>query len=130
MPAFRTSVQQPYFSYAAGATADGLHTRISPQIFHYYKSVGLCAEYERSRQVVRKADVDATIDNRAWQIVGSFIATGETAGERVHPKHPFDPERHTWGALQIVARYGSMTLESALFALGMADGQSSRVAQV
>ena len=130
LPSFRTSVQQPYFAYAAGATADGLHTRISPQIFHYYKSFSLYTEYARSRQAVRKAAAGAVVTNRVWQVAGSFLLTGETAGERVHPKRTFDPENHTWGALQVMARYGSMTLDPTIFALGLADGGSSRQVQV
>ena len=39
-PRFRTpSLQQTFFSYT-GATADGVRTRYSPQVFYYYKAFG------------------------------------------------------------------------------------------
>ena len=49
----------------AGAIADGLHTRVSPQVFYYYKSFSVYAEHVRSRQALRTSAVDASVANSA-----------------------------------------------------------------
>ena len=126
LPSFKTANQQSYFAYAPGVVADGLHTRVSPQVFHYYKSFSVYSEYARSRQAVRKGDVGTSVTNTAWQVASAYILTGETAGERVRPKEAFDPGAHKWGALQVMARYGTMTLDPVIFASGLAGANSSQ----
>jgi phosphate-selective porin OprO and OprP len=130
LPSFKTSVQQSYFAYATGATADGMHTRLSPQVFYYDKSFGFYAEAVRSRQVVRKADTVATVNNAAWGVAASYILTGEVAGERVRPSRAFDPQKHTWGAVQLTGRYGSLAIDPTAFTLGLAAAGSSQDVRV
>ena len=130
LPFFRTSVQQVYFSYAEDAMSDGLRTRVSPQVSYYFHSFGAYAEYVRSRQRVSRETTHADVTNRAWQVVGSVILTGETAGERIRPKEAFDPEQRKWGALQLTARYGMLSVDPTVFTLGLADANASRQAQV
>jgi phosphate-selective porin OprO/OprP len=129
LPTYRTSVQQAYFSYGAGVISQGARTRVSPQVFYYYKYFGGYAEYARTRQgIAKELRVDAT--NTAWDISASFILTGELAGERVHPRRMFDPEKHEWGALALTARYGGLAVDPAVFALGFAAPGSSRQVNV
>lgn len=132
LPTFRTSVQQAYFSYGASVVSEGARTRVTPQVFYYYKGFGGYAEYARSRQGIAKDLSSASVDmtNTAWEINTSFIVTGETAGERVHPKRIFDPQKHEWGALQLTARYGGLSVDSAVFATGLALAGSSQQVNV
>ena len=123
-------MQQVYFSYAEDAMSDGLRTRVSPQVSYYFHSFGAYAEYVRSRQAVSRGTTHADVTNRAWQVVGSVILTGETAGERIRPKEAFDPEQRKWGALQLTARYGMLSVDPTVFTLWLADANASRQAQV
>jgi phosphate-selective porin OprO/OprP len=126
---FRTSVQQPYFSYQ-GAAADGTRRRISPSVFYYYKSFGGFGEYMRSSQWVSKNSVRRYITNNAFEVTGSFVLTGEAAGDRgVRPKNNFDPATHHWGALQLLARYTALKVDPQAFDAGFAATGASREAR-
>jgi phosphate-selective porin OprO/OprP len=126
LPSFKTSIGQTYFSYASTVTASGIHHRVTPAVFYYYKSFGAFGEYIRSQQQVVKANADTDVDNRAWEITGSVVLTGEAASDRgVRPKNSFDPAAGQWGALQIVARYAKLTVDPLAFASSLAAANSS-----
>ena len=69
---------------------------------------------------------------RAWQVTASYVLTGEATSERgVRPKAPFDPTAGAWGALQVAARYGELTVDDDVFAAGLAaSGASHRATQL
>jgi phosphate-selective porin OprO/OprP len=128
LPSFKTSAGQRFFTYA-GANADGDRTRVSPGIFYCYKSLGVFGEYARTRQDVTKPDVTGTVTNEAWDASGTFILTGETASNGViRPKRPFDPASGAWGAVEIVARYATLTVDEDAFTLGFAADDAVREA--
>jgi len=129
LPTFRTSVLQPYFSYQ-GASADGTRRRVSPSVFYYYKSFGGFGEYMRSSQWVSKTGVRRYITNNAFEVTGSFVLTGEAAGDRgVRPKNNFDPAAGHWGALQLLARFTQLEVDRQAFDAGFAAPGASREAQ-
>jgi phosphate-selective porin OprO/OprP len=130
LPLFVTSVQRPYFAYRAGTLADGNQSRLSPQLSYYYGHAGAYAEYVRSSQWVRFELARGRVRNSAWQAVGSWFLTGEVAGDRVRPTHPFNPDRHQWGALQLTARVGELAVDPLAFSLGAAEADSSLRTQV
>jgi phosphate-selective porin OprO/OprP len=71
--------------------------------------------------------IDAT--NRAWNVTGSFLVTGEAAAYgQVRVKKPFDPARKQWGALQILARYSALSVDRGVFDAGLAAANASREA--
>jgi phosphate-selective porin OprO/OprP len=126
LPSFRTSSTQTYFSYAVGSAADGMRTRLSPAVFYYYGPFGGFAEYMRSRQEVASGVARAVITNRAWEVTGSFVLSGEAASDRgVRPAASFDPAAGTWGALQILARVTQLEVDDDAFALGFAAAGAS-----
>jgi len=126
LPTFRTSVGQTYFSYAATSAASGRLYRIAPAVFYYNRAVGAFAEYVRSSQGVTRSGVETGIANDAWDITGSIVLTGEAASERgVRPKAPFDPSSGHWGALQLVARYGRLTVDPLIFTNNLAAAGAS-----
>jgi phosphate-selective porin OprO/OprP len=50
------------------------------------------------------------------------VLTGEDAAYAgVTPLHPFDPRKYQWGALQLVARYAELDVDSQAFKDGFAD---------
>jgi phosphate-selective porin OprO/OprP len=130
LPSFRTSVGQTYFSYAANVTASGVRNRVSPAVFYYFKWFGAFAEYMRSTQPVARGGVDTDITNQAWEVTASVVLTGEAASDRgVRPKNTFDPANRKWGALQLVGRYTTLTVDRAAFIAGVAAANASREAK-
>ena len=127
LPSFRTSISQTWFSYAAGVTANGSHTRVSPAVFVYRGPLGAFGEYVRSAQDVARAGVTQHVVNQAWDITASYVLTGEAASDRgVRPKNPFDPAAHHWGALQLLARRSHLDVDPLAFDSGLALAGSSR----
>lgn len=131
LPTYRTvSLQQTYFSYG-GATADGVHTRYSPQLAYFYKAFGGWVEYARSELTVRKGEVVEDVAHDAWQVAGSIMLTGEQPSDgttAVRPRANFDFGQGHYGALQIAARYHALTVEDRAFTADLAAAGSSRKA--
>jgi len=129
LPSFRTSAGQSIFAFAS-TTADGRRNRITPAVFIYAKRFGAYAEYARTRQDVVRNGTGVTIVNHAWEVTVSYVLTGEATSDRgVRPRAPFDPSRGTWGAVQVAARYGELTLDDAIFTEGLATAGSIRSAR-
>jgi phosphate-selective porin OprO/OprP len=130
LPAFKTSVGQTYFSYAAGTQASGSRTRVSPAIFYYFKSVGAFAEYMRSDQEVARNGVVSDVSNHAMQVSASVMLTGEAATYgSVKPAHNFNPGEHQWGAMQLLARYSTLTVDPVVFEAGLASASANEAAK-
>ena len=129
LPAYRTSAGQTYFSFASTVTADGRRNRVSPAVFLYLGGFGGFAEYARTTQDIVSAGVPKTVTNQAWSVTASYVLTGEATSERgVRPRSPFDPTAGKWGALQVAARYGEITIDDDIFAAGLAAAGARRSA--
>lgn len=114
--ALLTDGQQQFFVYTNGVVANGTHWRLSPQGYYYWGPLGLLGEYVISNQRVTKGADSAYIDNKAWEVTGSWVLTGENASfTGVTPSHPFDPRDNHWGALQLAARYAQLDVDDAAF---------------
>ena len=131
----RSASQRNFFQYnEAGVTADGDHTRISPQAYFYNGSFGLLAEYVESSQELVRAGNRQDIENTAWQLVTSYVLTGEEIGFRGLSKvaQPFEVGGPGWGAFEVAARYGELEVDEAAFDGGAAarfanpDSQSEK----
>jgi phosphate-selective porin OprO/OprP len=121
-------VGQTWFSYDRGATAAGVHTHVTPAVFYYYRRLGAFAEYVRSTQVVARAAAATEVANHAWDVTAAYVLTGETtstSARGVRPSRPFDPSSGQWGALQILARYSSLTVDHRAFDNGLAGPDAS-----
>jgi len=128
LPRYRTPGQATFFSYRASVAADGEHTRWSPQAYWYAGPVGLLGEYIRSKQelVDTATSTRASLDHSAWQLVGSWVLTGEKAGYRgVKPNNPFAPGDGGWGAFELVARYGRLDVDDRAFPVFADAGASA-----
>ena len=123
LPTYRTPGQQTLFRYNSSATtpannvyADGKRLRLSPQGYYYTGSLGLLGEYVISRNEVTRAGETAELEHTAWQAQGSYFLTGEKGSFRSPtPKRPFDLKEGGFGALELVARYGELSLDEASF---------------
>lgn len=130
LPTFRTSANQAYFSYAAGAAADGSRNRISPSVFYYYRSFGAFAEYMHSSQWVSRNSDRREISNHAWEATASWVLTGENASDRgVRPRDNFDPIAGHWGAFQVLGRYTELVVDDEAFEAAFAAAGANRKAQ-
>lgn len=137
LPSYRTPGQQTLFRYNSSATtpannvfANGKRTRLSPQGYFYAGPLGLLGEYVISRSEVTSAGATAALEHTAWQAEGSFFLTGEKAGFRSPaPRKPFDLKEGGLGAVELVARYGELTLDPAAFPLYSSIGSSVQEAR-
>ena len=130
LPVFRTSVGQPYFSYATGSAAAGDRRRVTPAVFYYYKGFGTFAEYMRTSQDVSRESRTDSVTNDGWEVTASYVLTGEPASDRgVRPTRSFDPNAGLWGALQLVARYSELHIDPLVFVRGLATPTASADAQ-
>lgn len=116
---YRTPGQNTFFSYlaATGGTVayDGAETRISPQAYFYRNNYGLLGEYIVAREKVSLGTDSATLNNKAWQLLGNYVLTGEDAGFAgvVKPKHPLGKDGY--GAFELIARYGELDIDNDAF---------------
>jgi phosphate-selective porin OprO/OprP len=145
LPGYFTVGQQQFFAYnpaaAAGSAtkpvvvASGDHWRLAPQGYYYYGPFSLLTEYNISDQRVSRTVVapftTRWLDNTAWQVVGGWVLTGEDAAYNgpVVPRHPFNPAKGGWGALQLVGRFSELSVDPAAFPLFSDPNTSARRAQ-
>lgn len=125
---FRTAGQSTIFAYKLGTTltdtviGDGPHWRATAQGHYYAGPVGLLGEWVRSRQKVALDGSHQRVTVDAWQAVAQWVVTGDDATfKSVAPKHPFDPAKGQWGAFDIAARIGQLTVDGAFDSVAVAD---------
>lgn len=122
LPTMRTSGQLPFFRYRSNATdagtvvADGRHARVSAHGAYYIGPAGLVVEHILSSQRVRRSASSIDVNNRAWQIGGSYVLTGEAASARgVTPARAFDRANGSWGAFELAARFSALDVDDDAF---------------
>ncbi len=122
LPTFNSPGQNRVFTYitstnAPGAVvANGTHWRLYPQAYYYWGRLGVLGEYVLSNQEISRGATFAKIENEAWQVAASFLLTDDQASFRgVSPKKPLNLKEGTWGALEIVGRFGVLDIDDAAF---------------
>ena len=100
---------------------EGGGDRLAPVLYYYNGPFGGYVDGAissiRALRTVSGSGTDtgsrtATLQNEAWQVVGSYVLTGENASYTgVKPKTDFNLQDRTWGAFQLVARYGQMSFD-------------------
>jgi phosphate-selective porin OprO/OprP len=129
-PGYATDGQQQFFAYRNTVVASGQHWRFAPQAYYYYGPFGLLGEYVISSQAVQTNTLNtAELKHTAWQITGSWVLTGEEASYKgVVPANPFNPLAGRWGAVQFVARYAQLKIDSDAFPVFADPAVSARSA--
>ena len=134
LPGYRTPGGNTFFNYAGSTiattsipantvVAKGERIRYSPQLYYAVGNVDLLAEYVSSAQQVQLGASSSLINNTAWQVEGGIVLTGENASFKgVVPDAVVGTG---WGAWQIVARYGRITIDDEAFAGGYASRTAS-----
>jgi phosphate-selective porin OprO/OprP len=113
-PSFRGTGQGTILGFLTGVVQTGERVRYYPQGYWYWGPFGLLWEYAYSSGTLENAagTVQADMENRAWQVAVGYVLTGETSSYRgVIPSSRFDPFEGTWGAVELVARYGGIAFD-------------------
>ncbi len=130
-PTFRTIGQQAIFKYSSGVTAIGQHKRLTPQADYFHGPFGLLAEYAVSGLTVRTSSQRRYLSNRAWELAGSMVLTGErNSYDGIQPAHSFAPTRgfHHWGAWEIAFRHSSIAFDANAFPQYASPADSAKAA--
>ena len=129
VPTLRSqSLQQQYFAYS-GVSIEGTRTRYSPQLFYFNRRFGGWYERVHTESPIRKGAISEDVSKDAWQIVGSYMLTGEAATDAsagVRPRSNFDFGNGHWGAFQLAARYHTLKIDDVAFTRDLAAPGSSR----
>jgi phosphate-selective porin OprO and OprP len=135
LPRYRSQAQAVVFQMrgastsaaqqSSGVFADGMHRRISPQLYYFNGGFGLMAEAVRSEQTLAIVQTQAgtaqrqslLAENRAYNLTASYLLTGEETGFRgiTQINRPFAASGDGWGAWELVMRYGRVNIDDRLF---------------
>ncbi len=133
-PTFGTVARQTFFSYSNNVSETGQHLRLDPQASYYWGPFCGYFEYMFSDEKFHLATGkgrNAYFDNSGWDVVGSYYLTGESNVFGLLPavERPFRFDGSGWGAWQLAARFGQLSLDPnsiPLYAVkGSAQGATS-----
>jgi len=123
-----TPAQATFFSYS-NTQPNGNNFRFSPQFYYYIGSAGILGEYALVQNELKTTTgniTSATLTNQSWQVAVNYFLTGETPSFKgVTPADPFDLAKNTWGAWELKARYGELTIDPDTFSKGFASATAS-----
>jgi len=121
--------QATIYKYATGASltdtavADGFRHRLAAHAYYYTGPVGALAEYVADYEPVAYRNNHTLLFQRAWQLAASVALTpgDKPSYKGIAPKHVFDLEAGTWGAVEVAVRYGEIRFDGGAFIEGIAD---------
>jgi phosphate-selective porin OprO/OprP len=136
LTSIRSAGQATIVKYAGGgatdtmdttAVADGFRKRFTGHAYYYAGPIGVLGEYVAGYEPVLLAGSHTLIRNQAWQLAASGTLTpGDRPSYKgVAPKHPFDLEAGTWGAVELAARYSELRIDDDAFTAGILKDSSS-----
>ena len=133
LPIFKTQGQTTFFQYKAGTTlmdtpiAHGRHWRATAQADYYAGPIGVLAEYVHAAEHVALNNSNTIVAADSWQALGQWVITGDAASfKSVTPRHPFEPSKGHYGAVDVTARVGELRFaNSDVFDSGLADPTKS-----
>ena len=94
VPQYKTVGQVNFFTFGAGAFADGERRRVMPQFYYYGGPFGLLGEYVAHNQLfTRSTNQKSNVDSNAWQLAAFWVLTGEDASfNDPNPRTPYNIE--------------------------------------
>jgi phosphate-selective porin OprO/OprP len=128
-PTFATVARQTFFKYNSTVSESGQHLRLDPQGSYYWGPFCGYWEYAFSDEkfhLATKTAQNAYFLNKGWDVVGSWYLSGENNVFGVMPmvEHPFRFDGSGWGAWQLAARFGQISLDPNSMALFAAPGSA------
>jgi phosphate-selective porin OprO and OprP len=137
LPSYVTTGRQRFFTFGTNSlttsvAADGRHWRVAPQGYYYYGPFGIYGEYVLSSVEVSRTGAagppSLEVDNEAWNIAISYVLTGEkNSFNRISPHHPVDLSNDGWGAWEIAARFGELSIDKTAFPLVATSSSAQKV---
>ena len=125
---YKTPATVPWFSYKSGVTADGLRTRLSPELVYYYRSLGFAAQYYKEEQELQATPATAiqNVQIDGFYVMGSYLLTGEERTDytqQIEPLRSFDPHCPACcpGAWEVLYRVSRLHVDSGVFQTGAAQ---------
>jgi phosphate-selective porin OprO/OprP len=121
---YRTAGQSRFFQYLAPASdttgaqtvfAHERRTSINPQLYYYYESIGLLAEYMWLKQGVQRGPNTAVLTNQSAAVTASYTINGRENYDGTTPYVGFDRGKGAWGALVLAARWSWLAVDDATF---------------
>jgi phosphate-selective porin OprO/OprP len=121
----KTPATVPWFAYKTGVLADGLRTRLSPELAYFYRGWGFAAQYYREEQQLEpsaKGPIENVV-SKGYYIMATWLLTGEERVEytqQIDPLRPFNqccPFRSP-GAWELVARTSRLDVDPGVFKAG------------
>lgn len=80
------------------------------------KSGSTVGSFSTTSNVTTVNDYSENLTNFGWQIAASYMLTGEENSlKAISPRRKFSPSTGGWGALQLTARVGQLTVDSNAF---------------
>ena len=125
---FKTAAGTRFLEFDDDVMQDGTRSRYGTELSWFFGSFSIKGEWVTLRMDdlwLGKQKEDFRAD--AGYISLSYFPTGEQQPFKkgiiagVIPKNNFDPHKKTWGAWQLVARYGFLDADSDIFKKGFAD---------
>jgi phosphate-selective porin OprO/OprP len=127
----RTPATVPWFTYNATVRADGVRSRLSPELSYFDGPFGFAAQYFRQEQELRPSAVAPgyafrrEVPNDGFYVLATWLVTGEqrtTYSMAIDPHCPFNPccPCTCPGAWELVARVSHLEVEDNVFAPGPA----------
>ena len=104
-------------------------SRINPQLYYYYRSIGLLAEYLWLKQGVQKGTSITELTQQSAAGTLSYSIGGTEGYDGATPEHGFDPAQGHLGALQLAVRYSWVGIDDATFPTYANPVASARSAQ-
>lgn len=129
----KSAGQATIYKYATGtsladtAVADGFRHRLAAHAYYYAGPVGALAEYVADYEPVAYRTSHTLLFQQAWQLASSIALTpgDKPSYKGIVPKHAFDLEAGTWGAVEAAVRYGEIQLDTGSFMAGISDPAAS-----
>ena len=116
---YKTVGQNTFFTYRATTFADGRRSHLAPQAYWYNNNYGVLTEYVISRQHLVNGANDASVSNKAYEVIANYVITGEDASFKgVKPKNAFKVGGDGWGAFEVAARLGNLSIDDRAFSGG------------
>jgi phosphate-selective porin OprO/OprP len=118
---YGTANQQQFFGYRSSTVNatranPGEQVRFVPNATYFWGPFGAYGEAAWSTTGVANGNNTANLNDFAWQVAASYVLTGEDNSYRaIKPKRPFNPSAGEWGAFQVAARAGQLSVDSVTF---------------
>lgn len=138
LPAILSVGQNPIFTYASNAVANGQRYRFHPQGYWFVGPGGITFDWGFTGQHVLNKTLDSPPrdntfsllqHNQASEVQLIYNLTGESLDfmQKIIPHHPFNPrEQSGFGAFQLVGRWSTLSMSPNIFNAFVVSDDSSR----